>query len=127
MPTGRPCRRTRHEPLMPILTTLALVALVPQDVAPSSRPMRDRVSLRVGAVLEGMITVDTKDYLEVRIDDGTTLGFERKLVESVERAVASPAAAPKTPGANLAARDRWFLLHDGEGTLKGRVHETLTV
>ncbi len=110
--------------LSPLL--LALLCL-PQDPAPASAPGRDRITLKLGGTVEGTLLQDTKDYLEIRLDDGTVVGFERKLAATVERGIAA-SAAPVSPPARVAlARDQWYLLHDGEGKLGGRMHETCTL
>jgi hypothetical protein len=107
-------------------TLVSLTVLLPQEPA-TSRPMRDRVLLHNGSSLEGTISVQTKDYVEVRLDDGTMVGFERKIVASIESREAEAQAAPGPRPGQVTPRDHWFLLHDGEGALRGRLHETLTV
>lgn len=104
-----------------------LFAFLPQDGAPASRPTQDRVLLRAGSALEGTITIESKDYLELKLTDGTTVGFEKKIVESIQRGVGAAAAEQRVAESKLLPRDRWYLLHDGEGKLRGRLHETLTI
>jgi hypothetical protein len=62
--------------------------------------------------------VQTKDYIEVRLDDGTTVGFERKIVESIEKgATEVPASAPQggTRSRDDGHAARWR-------ALRGRLH-----
>lgn len=107
------CRRPRS-------LVLALMATVPaQDRAPA-----DSVRLKNGLTLEGVITAEQAGYVEIRLPGGLVVGLERARIDHVTRGTA--VAEEPRQGA-LQARDDWFVLHDGDGQVVGRLHATVVV
>ena len=106
-----------------LLLSLALVQ-VPDDPVTPPPPPSVVIELKTGGRIEGEVTLETADYLELRTGPGTTIGFERSKIASIERGSTAPARASEP--APLRPRDEWFVLHDAEGRMVGRLHSTLT-
>lgn len=101
-----------------LLLPLALAQGEPDPPRPSVV-----IELETGGRLEGEVVEETADYLELRTGPGTTVGFERSKIASIERRRAAPAPASAS---SFQPRDEWFVLHDAEGRMVGRMHATLT-
>lgn len=80
---------------------------------------RDVIHLVGGEVITGTILKQRGNYIEVRLDEGTVVGFERSRVTSIGKANAG-AETEQQP--MLAGRDQWFLLHDAAGRSAGFMH-----
>lgn len=102
---------------------LTLTAFLLWSAIQDPQPTRVQVTLKDGAVLEGQVVQDTKDYLELRLDGNTVVGFERIRVAGIAP-VAAVATGPVEPAAGAAQREEWYVLHDAEGRLVGRVQCT---
>ncbi len=112
---------TPDDPVMPnpLLLAVALISAVP---APQDPPPRVLLQLVGGGELEGEIQQQTEGYIELRLADGTVVGFDRARIESMADA---PVAAAPVPVA-LDPRDEWFAVHDAEGRVVGRLQSTVT-
>jgi hypothetical protein len=112
-----------------------LLAVLPLVQDPAPLPTVDVIVLSSGEELRGAILVDTPTYLEIKVGSDTTIGIERSNVAQVRRGEAAAvaparAAAPEdeaVPASLLAARDEWFVLHDGEGRCVGTLHASLRI
>ena len=103
-----------------MLAILAILALAspPQDPGGAV----DIVRLKVGGELAGQITTETGEYVELVLGDGTIVGLEKARTSAIIRAASAdrPVVAPRFP-----ARDRWLVLHDGDGRPVGWMHATI--
>ncbi len=119
----------------------SLLALVAFQVAPGpsvspqeSKPGLDCIRLVAGTELRGRIRVETADYVEIELGPGTVIGLSTAKIAEVTRArEASAVAADAGPtdatwsrGAAFEARDDWYVVHDAEGRVVGRMHATLS-
>src|SRR5262245_50214837 len=122
---ARAATRPRARPAM-IGTALSLsLALVQVPDGPAAPPPPAVViELKTGGRIEGEVTFETADYLELRTGPGTTIGFERSKIAAIERGETAPARSSEP--APLRPRDEWFVLHDAAGRMVGRLHSTLT-
>lgn len=97
----------------------------PQDptaVNSASQRVLDEVELVGGERLEGAITVETDDYVEIRLDGGTVVGFGRDRVARLRRGVGAAEAKAVVAGAERTLQDQWFAVHDGAGQAVGWLH-----
>jgi hypothetical protein len=113
---------------------LSAVLLVVQDPAlpPAPRAAEapastaaalDVVELKNGDRLQGRITAEVDGYVELRLDDGATVGLSTTQVAAVRRA-ALPLATTAAP---LAPRGEWFVLHDATGAAVGWLSSSIRV
>lgn len=95
----------------------------------------DRVRLVVGTELTGKIRVETADYLEIELGPGTVIGLSTAKIAEVVRAAdaaapspdaAAPAEADWPRRAAFEAREDWYVVHDADGQIVGRMHATLS-
>lgn len=118
------------------LLLLLAASFVCQDPTPAPSNV-DVVVMRSGEELRGKILAESDEHVEIRIGDDTTVGLERRQVKEVRRAkvvraeASEPAPVPiaAQPAADadvnlppFAARDAWYVLHDGEGIAVGTLH-----
>jgi hypothetical protein len=121
-----------------MLASLIALALSQAAPGPSISPQAgdqalDRVRLVVGTELTGRIRVETADYVEIELGPGTVIGLATaKIAEIVRAAEASAAPAAGEPAdatwsrtATFEARNDWYVVHDAEGRVVGRMHATL--
>jgi len=108
-----------------IWTAAILFVALPQDPGPAPvQPQEhDVIVLKTGGRVEGRIVLETADYIELRMGRATTLGFERSRIESIEHGAGTVHQAKSR--SLLADRDQWFVLHDAEGRVVGRLHSTV--
>ena len=106
-------------------TLLLLSMVLPQGEVPeTSASQVDVIVLENGGRIEGRIARETGNYIEIRIDEETVVGFEKSRIESVLRSAKIKEAKIPPP---LPRRDQWYVLHDGEGRPVGHMHATITV
>ena len=106
-------------------TLLLLSMILPQGEVPeTSASQVDVIVLENGGRIEGRIARETGNYIEIRIDEETVVGFEKSRIESVLRSAKIKEAKIPPP---LPRRDQWYVLHDGEGRPVGHMHATITV
>ena len=107
-------------------TILALPIQAPAEQAPAPlaevQQRLDVVLLKNGDELVGQITAELDSYVEVRIEDGATIGISRAQVKAVRRGVT---AAP-VRRALVRPEDAWFVLHDADGASVGWLHTSVT-
>lgn len=107
----------------------ALALTLPQDVQkppvvdPGS-PARDVIVLEGGEKIVGEILKQSGNYIEVRINETTVVGFERSRITSIRRSGNSGKSAVRP---TLTSRDNWFLLHGGDGRALGYLHGLVQV
>lgn len=101
-----------------------LLALQGPQTADAGAASLDVIELQGGGRIEGVVVVETDDYIEIEIGSDTVVGFERSRIASLERGVAN--APDARASLALAPRDDWFVLHDADGVVVGRLHCTVT-
>lgn len=109
-------------------TIFALSIQGPAAQAPAPAPSAelqqnlDVVLLKNGDELVGRVTAELDAYVEIRIEDGATIGISRAQVKAVRRgAKAAPARR-----AMVGPEDAWFVLHDADGASVGWLHTSVT-
>ncbi len=110
------------------LTAVALALCCfqsPQIPSPSPATHEDVIELKNGGQLTGKIIKETSTYIEIQMDKSTVVGFEKKKVAQITRAVSEQSAPVALP--ELEERDQWYLLHDGEGNAVGKMHGTVVI
>jgi hypothetical protein len=123
--------------MLSILVALASFQAAPGPSAIPQDPRSglDRVRLVVGTELTGKIRVETADYIEIELGPGTVIGLSTAKIAEVVRAAdaalpASDAAVPAEADwprrAAFEAREDWYVVHDAEGRVVGRMHATLS-
>jgi len=90
----------------------------------SDAQSRDEIVLEGGEKIIGKITKLAGNYIEVRLDENTVVGFDRSRIIRILRGGASAAAVVS---ARLTARDGWYLLHGGDGRTLGYLHGLVQV
>ncbi len=112
-----------------------LLLVICQDPQVSAPAQVDIIRLKVGTTLTGSITQESGDYIEIRLPDGSIVGFSKSQTVSIARGQA--AASTETNLAKVVdatepvalsaskTRDEWYVLHDGEGASVGWLHRTL--
>jgi len=91
--------------------------------APQDAQVRlDVVALKNGDQFVGKVTADLDAYIEIRMEDGATIGVSRALVKEVRR------GAEVAPSRDAVVRpeDAWFVLHDADGASVGWLHSSVT-
>lgn len=107
----------------------ALAMTLPQasqqpPVTRSDAPARDEIVLEDGEKILGKIIKLAGNYIEVRLDENTVVGFDRSRITSIRRGGAS---AGRVVPAKLTSRDGWYLLHGGDGRALGYLHGLVQV
>lgn len=104
---------------MGIMAVLAALILAQDPV--DAGATRVQVELDSGAALVGVIETRSGDYLELRLDDGSLVGFGTERVLEITTA----AAMSVLQRAGLSERDEHFALHDAAGVAVGTLHATV--
>ena len=102
---------------------LALLLFQAPQLAPQESPEHVVIELTTGGRLEGTIVAETEDFIEIRMGARSVVGFERSKIANIMRQGGKKARAEHA-GA-LEPRDEWFVLHDAEGRVVGRMHSTV--
>ncbi len=88
----------------------------------------DVITMKSGETLEGRISILTDGYVEIELDDRTTVGFSRAGVESIGRKVGRISQTVEMPDeTHFTARERDYLLHTGAGYPVGWLRESVRV
>jgi hypothetical protein len=110
-----------------ILITAVLALSLCQD-PPQDRAVvpvkKDVIHLVGGEQISGKILQQRDNYIEVRLDEGTIIGFERSRVRSIVR---GDAPAEVTKKSALGPRDEWYLLHNEKGLSAGYMHALVQI
>lgn len=107
-----------------IAAALALtLCQVPQADTHKKPPTKDVIHLVGGEEFVGTILKQVGNYIEIKLDQGTIVGFERSRVSSISRGAVQPAVTKSV----LGPRDEWYLLHDAKGMSAGYMHSLVQV
>ena len=82
-------------------------------LAAAQEPARlDVVEMKSGERLQGQVVAQADGMIEIRLGDGAVIGIGSDQVSAIHRGAGTP---PAPVAQKLAAREEWFVLHDGKG------------
>lgn len=105
-------------------STAFLLLLLFQDPQGVTEPRTEVVvEMKTGGTLVGTVVEETADYVQLRTGPRTIVGFEKARIASIVPTRVQ-VRGPLEEAA-LSPSDEWFVLHDAEGKVVGRMHATV--
>ncbi len=108
--------------MFPLSIPLALLLLSPQTPGDGGGPPVDRVVLRSGGVVEGLVVSEEGGKVVVELAPGARIELTSADVESVTRAPRPEGADLRAPAAVGKQGDTWAMVHDASGEFLGTRH-----